>query len=420
MDLIAGSNEISITLNHETEIQEKLEVESAPIQIDPDTTSHEESMVQHEILNTPVASSHDLQQSLRVIPQVVADSSGRLHVAGARQGQTEVLLDGFEINDPATGAFNSRVNVDAVRKVTIETGGYGAQYAHAGAGILALDTQSGDDHVRFGITNFIPEVRFQEGTHFGNWYPRLTFSGPIKKGKFWFSEALTIQHSFCLVNELPRGQNTDSQWSGDNLLRLQANLSPRNILQGSFLFNHLSDPALGLGAFSPLSTTTNIKRGATSCPSRTKSGLGGLCSTWAWPWIRAMTIGIRRVPPRTSLRPRPHPGIIFRHCRSSRGGCRRLGTSTRVRSTGLARIRFPQDGMLMDSISHSRPRAAKSIFSARTGLFRSATFSGPARFPHSEYPNRRIRAGSLAAPEAHCVFRGRAHGLGPLDPQAHC
>ena len=65
LDLTAGSNEVSITLNHETEIQEKLEVKSSPVQIDPDTTSHQESLVQHEILNTPVASSHDLQQSLR-------------------------------------------------------------------------------------------------------------------------------------------------------------------------------------------------------------------------------------------------------------------------------------------------------------------------------------------------------------------
>jgi len=256
-DLTPGGNEISIMVNHETEIQEKLEVQSAPIQIDPDSTSHQESLVQHEILNTPVAASHDLQQSLRVIPQVVADSHGKLHVAGARQGQTEVLLDGFEINDPATGAFSFHVNVDSVRAVTIETGGYGAQYAHAGAGILALDTQSGDDRMRFGITNFIPEVNFQEGAHFGNWYPRVTFSGPIEKGKIWFSDALTIQHSFRLVKELSPGQNTDSQWFGDNLIRVQANLAPQNILQGSFLYNELSDPALGLGAFSPLSTTTN-------------------------------------------------------------------------------------------------------------------------------------------------------------------
>src|ERR1700730_2613152 len=237
LDLAPGANEVTLTLNHETELQEKVEVQSEPVQIDPDTTSHQESLVQHEILNAPVPSSHDLQQYLKTIPQVVADVGGKLHVAGARQGQTEVLLDGFEINDPANGSFNSRVNVDAVRAVTIETGGYGAQYAHASAGILELDTQSGDDRLRFGVTNFIPDVNFQQGMHFGNWYPRVTLSGPIKKGKAWFSDALSVQRNFRLVRELPRGENTDTQWAEDNLLRGQINLAARNILQGSFLFN---------------------------------------------------------------------------------------------------------------------------------------------------------------------------------------
>ena len=49
VDLEPGSNEISVTVNHETEIKEKLEVQSAPVQIDPDATSHQESLVQHEI-----------------------------------------------------------------------------------------------------------------------------------------------------------------------------------------------------------------------------------------------------------------------------------------------------------------------------------------------------------------------------------
>jgi len=259
LHLNPGANDATFTLNHETELQEKVEVFSAPTQIDPNTTSHEESMVAHEILNTPVASSHDFQQSLRTMPQVVADSSGRLHVAGARQGQTEVMLDGFEINDPATGGFTSRLNVDAIQAVTVETGGYGAQYAHAGAGVLALDTTSGDDKWRFGATNFIPGVSVQQGLHLGGWYPRITFSGPIRKGRAWFSEAFTIQHTFTLIKNLPSGQNVDTEWAGDNLLRLQINLTPRNILSGNFLYNRTSNPELGLAPFTPLPTTTNAQ-----------------------------------------------------------------------------------------------------------------------------------------------------------------
>src|SRR5262249_45830038 len=53
-DLVPGVNEIAITLNHETELQQSIEVHSASTQIDPETTSRQETLVQREILNTPV------------------------------------------------------------------------------------------------------------------------------------------------------------------------------------------------------------------------------------------------------------------------------------------------------------------------------------------------------------------------------
>ena len=255
--LNSGVNEASFTLYHETELQQTLEVLSGPTQIDPNTTSHQETLLQHEIVNVPVPSSHDLQQSLVTMPNVLLDTAGRVHVAGARQGQTEILLDGFEINDPANGSFTPRINVDAVQQATVETGGYSAQFAHAGAGVLMLDTNSGDDKWRFRATNFIPGFNLDHGVHFGNWYPRMTYSGPLKKGRAWFSEALSLQHSFGVVNGLPTGQNFATQWAGDNLLRAQVNLTPRNVLQASFLFNRLSAPQTGLGPLTPLSTTTD-------------------------------------------------------------------------------------------------------------------------------------------------------------------
>ncbi|MFZ0820587.1 MAG: TonB-dependent receptor plug domain-containing protein [Candidatus Acidiferrales bacterium] len=259
VELKPGVNEATFTLPHETELEEKVEVFSAPVQIDPTTTSHDSTLVQHEVLTTPVPSSQDLQQSLVTMPNVVMDTNGRVHIAGARQGQTEILLDGFEINDPANGAYTPQLNVDAVQTVLVETGGYGAQYAHANAGVLSLDTNAGDDKWRFGITNFIPSANFERGIHFGQWFPRWTFSGPIKKGRAWFSNASTIRHSYTVIQGLPSGQDVGTEWAGDDLLRAQVNITPRNILQANFLINRSSEPQFGLGPFSPMSTTTNLQ-----------------------------------------------------------------------------------------------------------------------------------------------------------------
>jgi len=254
-----GINEISFTLNHEAEVHEKVEVTSSAHRVDPEETAHQETLVAHEIRDIPVPSTHDLNNTLPALPGVLRDNSGQLHVAGARVRDTQFLLDGFEIGDPATGDLTLRVNVDTVRAIEVETGRYGAPYAHAGAGVLALDTTAGDDRWRFGTTNFIPGISFQQGTHFGNWYPRFTLSGPLRKGVAWFSNAVSLQHSFHLISELPRNANTITQWSGDNLLRVQVNLTPTHVLQGSFLYNQLSGSHLGLGPFSPLSTTTDLE-----------------------------------------------------------------------------------------------------------------------------------------------------------------
>ncbi len=162
------------------------------------------------------------------------DSSGRVHIAGARQGQTEILLDGFEINDPANGSFTPRVNVDAVQTVTVETGGYGAQYSHAGAGILALDTSVGDDKWRFGTTNFFPGVSIRDGVRFGNWFPRATFSGPHQERARLVFRGDQRSAQAHVVNGLPEGQNVATEWAGDNLLRAQVTSRPETFSRAPF------------------------------------------------------------------------------------------------------------------------------------------------------------------------------------------
>src|SRR5262249_30005814 len=119
----------------------------------------------------------------------------------------------------------------------LTTSRYGAEFANAGSGVLAIQTDTGDDHWRFGTTNFLPGFDLQRGTHLGNWFPRWTLSGPVQKGRAWFSDGVSLQHSFTLVRELPAGNDTSQQWSGDNLLRGRYNLSAKQNLQGNFLYN---------------------------------------------------------------------------------------------------------------------------------------------------------------------------------------
>jgi hypothetical protein len=253
-----GSNEVSFTFSHEFEVHENVEVRSSTKQIDPLQAEHQETLDAQDILDIPAYSTHNLAAYLPAIAGVVQDNSGAIHVAGGRSGDAEYLLDGFEIGDPVTGELTSRLDIDSVREVQVASGRYGAQYAHAASAVMDLKTYVGDDRWRFGTTDFFPSINLQQGLHLGNWYPRFNFSGPLHKGRAWFSDGISLQHTFTLIQGLPSNANTQQQWSGDNLFRIQMNLTPTNILQGNFLYNMTADSHLGLSLFTPLSTTTDM------------------------------------------------------------------------------------------------------------------------------------------------------------------
>jgi hypothetical protein len=260
LTLQPGSNEITFTLHHAQELHEQVQVVSPANQIDTQDTTVRATLTAQEILGIPVPSTHVLQQSLVALPQVVQDHSDNLHVAGARSADTQYLLDGFEIGDPASGILSARFSVDATRAAEIQTGGIGSAYAHSGASVLSLETVKGDDHWRFGTTDPIPGINIQEGAHLGNWYPRFVVSGPIEQRRFWFSDSISLQHTFAVIKQQPSGANTTEEWAGDNLLRLQYNITPQHMLYASFLYNQTADANLGLDALDPRSTTVDAKQ----------------------------------------------------------------------------------------------------------------------------------------------------------------
>jgi carboxypeptidase family protein len=257
--LHTGENDLSLTLNHAQEVREQVQVTARPNQIDPQDTADRETLTAKDIRDIPVPNTHVLTQGLIAMPEIVQDNGGNLHVAGARSGETQYLLDGFEIGDPVNNTLTARFNVDATRAAEVQSRRFGAGYAHAGASVLSLETPDGDDKWRFGTTNPAPGINIQEGVHLGDWYPRFTFSGPIEKGRFWFSDSVSLQHIFAVVKEQPKPQNTWTAWAGDMLVRLQYNITPKHIVHASLLYNREQDANRGLDALDPISTTADFE-----------------------------------------------------------------------------------------------------------------------------------------------------------------
>jgi hypothetical protein len=161
------------------------------------------------------------------------------------------VLDGFNVTQPANGLLLARVSTDAFRSIDVEPSREPAEFGKGSGGVLDLNTGIGDDHNRVIATNFIPSVQDKKGLALDQWTPRFTLSGPIKKGKAWFFDALEGEYDNLIIPQLPNGQDTDHYWRAGNLAKLQTNLTSRNILTTSFLYNYIDDQYAGLSLFSP-------------------------------------------------------------------------------------------------------------------------------------------------------------------------
>jgi len=259
IELAADSGEIAFTLNHAEELREKVDVTAPANQVETSETPQQITLTSQEIRDIPVASSHDLQQSLIALPQVLLDNQGLLHLAGSRATQAQYLLNGFEIGEPVNNSLNARFSVDAARSAEVQTARLGAEYAHSGAAVLSFDTPDGDDHWRFNATDFIPGINVRQGVELGDYYPRAQVSGPIVSGKLWFSQAFSVQHTLSVVKGLAPGEpDTWTLWAGDSLSRVLWHITPRHSVALSFLYNDADEFNVGLDALHPVSTTTTL------------------------------------------------------------------------------------------------------------------------------------------------------------------
>jgi hypothetical protein len=253
-------SQLTVTLNHEQEFSERVDVTASPPHIDPEQPAEHKELDNTEILAVPYAAPQDYRNALPLIDGVVQDNSGRPHFNGGQTNQTSYTLDGFNLANPVDGQLDARMNIDSIQSMTVEGSRYGADNGRGSAGVMDLKSKMGDDHWRAGATNFIPGVATDGGWHVNKWTPRVETSGPIVKGRAWFHNGLDAFYSNDTIHGLPRNQDRTRAFSATDLSRFQVNVSPGNILTGGFLLNLAENSHIGLSFLSPVETTTNNRQ----------------------------------------------------------------------------------------------------------------------------------------------------------------
>ncbi len=185
-------SQFTISLNHQQEFSERLDVTASPPAIDPQQPADRKELDNTEILAIPYPAPQDYRNALQLLDGVVQDNVGRYHFNGASPSQTNYTLDGFNMSNPVTGQLDTRVNIDSIQAMTVQNSRFSAENGRGSAGVLELTTKMGDDHWRFSGTNFVPGISSYGGWHVNKWTPRLELSGPLVKGRAWFHNGADV------------------------------------------------------------------------------------------------------------------------------------------------------------------------------------------------------------------------------------
>ena len=380
-----------------------------------------------EIVNVPYPTSRDIRNLLPFNPGVVQDASGQVHVAGSQTWATLDTMDGFDIRSPVNGTLDMRVSADAVRSIDAETTRYPVEFGRATGGVLAFYTGMGDNKFRFNATNFIPSFRDLNGIRFDKFVPRFTFSGPLVRNRAWFFDGLETEYDNIYITELPANADTDQLVRGSNLMKIQANLTPSNILTGGLLFNDYHSPYDGISSLTPQQSTT--KRD-------TIAWLPYLRDQWSFRGGALLDVGVGAARIRDGYE--PHGDIPYRnHSGTSqrqlfREPDRPLAADGRNRgpvsaSAALGRTPRPEGRHRCGPYRLRRKRHARAGQLSARG--RNAV--APERFPADSAlcpPQRRagrLCRGSMAGADGTACRAGPALGLGRDRPAsapvaAHC
>ena len=255
LHLDQSTSAAEFTLVRQREVREVVNVAESPPAIDLEQITAQSQISGVDIINLPYPTTRDYRNVLNYIPQVINDIYYQPHITGAETYQTLVLFDGFNVTQPANGQLLLRVSTDSFRSVNVQTSRVSAEYGKSSGGVIELNSATGDDHFRFVATDFVPSVQDVNGIALDKITPRVTVSGPIRKGRIWFYNAFDGEYDNVIIKGLPSNSDHDVVWRGGNLFKVQGNLSSRNIVTSSFNVNFAHDQHAGLSVQNPQSST---------------------------------------------------------------------------------------------------------------------------------------------------------------------
>lgn len=145
--------------------------------------------------------TRDINTIIALQPGVV-QQNGLIFVRGSRHDETGYLVEGIDVKDVLNRRGGSIVTVipDAIQELSVQAGGYTAEFGNANAGIVSSDFKTGTSQYKFSLRaetdNFgnYPGKKFLGTYSYGYSDLVLTASGPVVTDRLKFF--LSLENAF--------------------------------------------------------------------------------------------------------------------------------------------------------------------------------------------------------------------------------
>ena len=163
---------IDITMIIEALSSETIVVQANQKLVRVDVAASQKSISSDQISEMPVSS----------VSEVVGLSAGvsGLSVRGGSVNETQFMVDGLVLNDERTNEPTTGIPLSAVQDISLQTGGFGAEYRNARSGVVNVVTREGSKENYSGTINIRHSSPSQK--HFGK--------SPYDRDSFWFKPYL--------------------------------------------------------------------------------------------------------------------------------------------------------------------------------------------------------------------------------------
>ena len=221
----------------------------------------EEDKIRDEFFRVFQLPTDRFQEALPLLPGVIRDPRGRLSFNGTRPSQSTLLVNGTNATDPVTGHFAFELPLSVIDTVEVHAIPYSAEFGRVSGAVASVRTMAGDDHWDVDIGSLIPNPRFRNGTLMGidKATPRAKVSGPLSRGKAWFSQAFSYRFVRSQVKEEMAGEDEEIVEGFDTFTQIDVKLSNRHSITGTLSFFPSDVDNMGINSLQPALATPDTE-----------------------------------------------------------------------------------------------------------------------------------------------------------------